>query len=125
MPIYLNIVRHPVDRVYAWYYYIRAPWYIINPNPQDMTMKYNSLNITDNNNSTNTFNGTEWDTGIQKKQWNWKKGRMPNLRFLKTSFVDCVNNGVPECQYIKGETYNRWIKISLFLEHYYIIAVFM
>lgn len=29
MPIYLNMVRDPVERVIAWYYYIRAPWYYV------------------------------------------------------------------------------------------------
>ncbi|ODM97953.1 Heparan sulfate 2-O-sulfotransferase pipe [Orchesella cincta] len=29
MPIYMNIVRDPIERVISWFYYIRAPWYII------------------------------------------------------------------------------------------------
>ena len=28
-PIYFNIVRHPVDRVRSWYYYTRAPSYLV------------------------------------------------------------------------------------------------
>ena len=31
-PIFVNMVREPINRVISWYYYIRAPWYIIEPN---------------------------------------------------------------------------------------------
>lgn len=28
-PIYVNIVRDPVERVISWFYYVRAPWYFV------------------------------------------------------------------------------------------------
>ena len=28
MPIYMNFVREPVQRIISWYYYVRAPWYM-------------------------------------------------------------------------------------------------
>ena len=32
-PIYVNMVRHPVERVISWYYYIRQNWYILQVDP--------------------------------------------------------------------------------------------
>jgi len=26
-PIYINLIRDPIDRIISWHYYIRAPWY--------------------------------------------------------------------------------------------------
>ncbi|KAK4301262.1 hypothetical protein Pmani_026595 [Petrolisthes manimaculis] len=28
-PLYVNMVRDPVERVISWYYYVRAPWYFV------------------------------------------------------------------------------------------------
>lgn len=36
-PIYMNFVRHPVERVISWYYYVRAPWYQIEEDKNNQT----------------------------------------------------------------------------------------
>ena len=32
-PIYVNMVRHPVERVISWFYYMRQNWYLIERDP--------------------------------------------------------------------------------------------
>ena len=32
-PIYINMVRHPIDRVISWYYYTRQNWYQLDHDP--------------------------------------------------------------------------------------------
>ncbi|TRY79746.1 hypothetical protein TCAL_01963, partial [Tigriopus californicus] len=44
-PIYMNFVRHPVERVISWYYYVRAPWYQIEHDKFNQTSLRMSLSI--------------------------------------------------------------------------------
>ena len=75
-PIWINIVRHPVERIRSWYYYIRGPAY------QLQTMK-------EENNKTTTV---------------YIKGG-PSIKRLKTTFEECVLQKVmllPESKVVFG-----------------------
>ena len=37
-PLYINFVRHPVERIISWYYYVRAPWYQVGDRRAVLTM---------------------------------------------------------------------------------------
>ena len=37
-PIYMNFVRHPVERIISWYYYVRAPWYLLEEDSYNNTV---------------------------------------------------------------------------------------
>lgn len=28
-PIYINMIRDPIERIISWFYYVRSPWYIV------------------------------------------------------------------------------------------------
>lgn len=65
-PIYINLVRDPIERLISWYYYIRAPWYFI-----ERKQKYPQL-------------------------------RIPDPKWLRKTFDDCVLDGDEECTYEQG-----------------------
>ncbi|XP_054732194.1 heparan sulfate 2-O-sulfotransferase pipe-like [Anastrepha obliqua] len=54
-PIYVNMVRDPVERVISWYYYIRSPWIFVPnrrksnremPNPQWVNTEFDQCVLT-------------------------------------------------------------------------------
>jgi len=67
-PIYINMVRDPVERVISWYYYVRAPWYY-----------------------------------VERKQ-NFPDLPLPDPKWLRKDFEQCVLQGDQECIYAQGVT---------------------
>ncbi|CRK94723.1 CLUMA_CG008223, isoform A [Clunio marinus] len=68
-PIYVNLVRDPVERIISWFYYIRAPWYY-----------------------------------VERKQA-FPDLPLPDSRWLRKDFQECVLKGDPECTYTQGATH--------------------
>lgn len=66
-PIYINLVRDPVERVISWYYYVRAPWYYV------------------------------------ERKIAFPDIPLPDPKWLKKDFEDCVLSEDRECRYLKGE----------------------
>ncbi|XP_057652559.1 heparan sulfate 2-O-sulfotransferase pipe isoform X1 [Diorhabda carinulata] len=66
-PIYINLVRDPVERVISWYYYVRAPWYYV------------------------------------ERKIAFPDIPLPDPKWLKKDFEECVLSGDRECKYLRGE----------------------
>ncbi|XP_028134157.1 heparan sulfate 2-O-sulfotransferase pipe [Diabrotica virgifera virgifera] len=66
-PIYINLVRDPVERVISWYYYVRAPWYYV------------------------------------ERKIAFPDIPLPDPKWLKKDFEECVLSGDRECRYLRGE----------------------
>ena len=95
MPTYINIVRHPVDRIISWYYYTRAPWYLVNDKKRTAT---NGTGVD----GVGSVDGVELSAEDERRKL---KERMPSMKMLKTSLADCVTNEISECVYRKGNLF--------------------
>ena len=74
-PIYINIVRHPIDRIVSWYYYARSLTYII-----DVSGRLH-----------HNFSKTEIIPRL-----------LPDMKMMKTTFEKCATDNDRVCTYPIG-----------------------
>ncbi len=75
-PIYVNLVRHPIERVVSWYYYIRQGWYNVRKDEQTNQTSLRPEGLA---------------------------GR-GDINGLKSTFEDCLIKNKPECTYRPGQS---------------------
>ena len=74
-PIYINIVRHPIDRIVSWYYYARSLTYIV-----DVSGRIH-----------HNFSETEIIPRL-----------LPDMKMMKTTFEKCATDNNRVCSYPIG-----------------------
>lgn len=77
-PIYVNIVRDPIERVISWYYYVRAPWYYVErkqafpdlplPDPQWLRKDFESCVLQGDRECTYRMGETREGIGDHRRQ---------------------------------------------------------
>ena len=88
-PIYINIVRHPIDRIVSWYYYARSLTYIV-----DVSGRIH-----------HNFSETEIIPRL-----------LPDMKMMKTTFEKCATDNNRVCSYPIGMSNNF---ISPFHLHFF------
>ena len=83
-PIYINIVRHPIDRIVSWYYYARSLTYII-----DVSGRLH-----------HNFSKTEIIPSL-----------LPDMKMMKTTFEKCATDNDRVCTYPIG-MYFKFTRLS-------------
>lgn len=110
-PIYISFVRHPVDRVISWYYYLRNPLYQIN--------KENGLLKEDIMPMSLMKEPIEDCVAKGRPACRFVKG-MPNHDFINQIGFFCGQS--PECERFESEAALRIAKDN-FQRHYAVVGV--
>uniref|UniRef100_A0A6P4FD96 Heparan sulfate 2-O-sulfotransferase pipe-like n=1 Tax=Drosophila rhopaloa TaxID=1041015 RepID=A0A6P4FD96_DRORH len=131
-PIYLNVVRDPVERVISWFYYVRAPWYFVErkaafpdlplPHPAWLKKDFETCVLNGDQEfqpAQTHFLNVVRDPVERVISWFYyvrapwyfveRKAAFPDLplphpAWLKKDFETCVLNGDQECTYTQGVT---------------------
>lgn len=110
-PIYISFVRHPLDRVISWYYYLRSPLYQIDK--QSGLLKDDLMPMS--------LMKEPIEDCIEKSRpaCRFIKG-MPNHDFINQIGFFCGQS--PECEYFESETALKMAKDN-FQRHYVVVGV--
>ena len=87
-PIYISVVRHPIDRVVSWYYYQR--W---KDRPDDQTPK----ELCDKN--------SDWKKLCDNYETSRQQDYQQSETWYNMTFDECVEKKLPECNFPSGSGY--------------------
>ena len=87
-PIYISVVRHPIDRVVSWYYYQR--W---KDRPDDKTPAELCDKNSDWRNLCDTYELSRQEDYHQSEEW------------YNMTFDECAEKKLPECTFLPGNGY--------------------
>ncbi|KAG5669719.1 hypothetical protein PVAND_000014 [Polypedilum vanderplanki] len=108
-PIYVNLVRDPIERIISWFYYIRAPWYYVErkqafpdlplPDPQWLRKDFETCVLRKDPECTYTQGATNEGIGDHRRQTLFFCGHDPEcLPFNSVGALERAKN-VVETQY--------------------------
>lgn len=92
MPIYINLVRDPVERVISWFYYVRAPWYYVErkrafpdlplPDPQWLKKDFETCVLTGDPECVYTQGAQREGIGDHRRQTLFFCGHEPDCTYV-------------------------------------------
>lgn len=95
-PIYINIVRDPVERVISWFYYVRAPWYYVErkrafpdlplPDPEWLRKDFETCVLTSDPECVYTQGARREGIGDHRRQTLFFCGHEPECTYVNTNY---------------------------------------
>lgn len=95
-PIYINVVRDPVERVISWFYYVRAPWYYVErkrafpelplPDPEWLKKDFETCVLTSDPECVYTQGARREGIGDHRRQTLFFCGHEPDCTYVTMPF---------------------------------------